>query len=422
MKYKKFIYSYLLLISLYYISLSGCTSKIYVDFSASPRTGTSPLYVSFTDNSQTNKEIITSWEWDFGDGVISTEKNPIHQYFTPGEYSVSLKISTNKSSSLITKYNYINIDCPAINNTTIENFEMEIIPNITFTQGKYWYNTLYHSVSLSSYYITAYEINNIQYCMALNMALSNNLVTIRNNYIYSNSLNSEYGVGNDHVLINLDQSYDYLCKIYYNEYCRTFMVVDGYENYPVVSVTWYGAVSFCNWLSQIHDLVPCYDLTNWMLINPRNGGYRLPSESEWECAAAVSLGGDGTVYEYKYATGTDSRPTSEMINSNGYYNMILPTGYFNGFNEGTILSKSPFGCYDMQGNVAEWCGDWFDPGYYRYCQSFGTISDPLGPDTKMIDRVVRDSSWLSGIHDTSTRNHASPDTCISELGFRIVKN
>jgi len=55
-------------------------------------------------------------------------------------------------------------------------------------------------------------------------------------------------------------------------------------NHPVTRVSWFGALSFCNWASQRDGYIPCYDLTTRSLIDPYSGGYRLPSESEWEYA------------------------------------------------------------------------------------------------------------------------------------------
>jgi hypothetical protein len=59
-------------------------------FSASATSGNRPLTVDFTDEST---DSITSWEWDFGDGYTSTEQNPSHTYYFPGEYTVTLTVT-----------------------------------------------------------------------------------------------------------------------------------------------------------------------------------------------------------------------------------------------------------------------------------------------------------------------------------------
>ncbi|MDW5552317.1 PKD domain-containing protein, partial [Methanosarcina sp.] len=75
------------------ISLKVTPSSILplASFSASTLSGTAPLNVSFTDSSQGSP---TSWNWDFGDGNISTEQSPVHTYSGAGEYTVTLTVST----------------------------------------------------------------------------------------------------------------------------------------------------------------------------------------------------------------------------------------------------------------------------------------------------------------------------------------
>ena len=64
--------------------------KPVADFTIMPRSGAAPLSVSFTDTSSGN---ITGWSWDFGDGIVSTTRNPDYTFHTPGTYSVSLTVS-----------------------------------------------------------------------------------------------------------------------------------------------------------------------------------------------------------------------------------------------------------------------------------------------------------------------------------------
>lgn len=76
------------------------------DFSAAPQSGPSPLAVQFTDLSKGEP---TVWEWTFGDGTISREKNPVHVYTTPGTYSVVLKTSRENSTGMKERRNYIKV-------------------------------------------------------------------------------------------------------------------------------------------------------------------------------------------------------------------------------------------------------------------------------------------------------------------------
>ena len=82
------------------------------DFSGTPRSGTKPLTVNFTDLSQYTGSI-SSWAWNFGDGGSSTQKNPSHTYNTAGSYTVSLTVTDQNGTDSETKTNYISVADPA---------------------------------------------------------------------------------------------------------------------------------------------------------------------------------------------------------------------------------------------------------------------------------------------------------------------
>lgn len=81
-------------------------------FSVSPRTGSIPLAVTFTDRSTHGTSPITSWRWDFGDGGSSAKQNPVHTYASSGTYGVSLTVTTNVGTVAAFKPNYINVTAP----------------------------------------------------------------------------------------------------------------------------------------------------------------------------------------------------------------------------------------------------------------------------------------------------------------------
>jgi kumamolisin len=81
------------------------------NFTGSPVSGVIPLMVEFVDSS-TNTP--TYWNWTFGDGSISTLKNPNYIYTRPGKYTVTLTAGNNAGSGVVKKNNYINIDAPPI--------------------------------------------------------------------------------------------------------------------------------------------------------------------------------------------------------------------------------------------------------------------------------------------------------------------
>nr|WP_303716384.1 PKD domain-containing protein [Methanoculleus marisnigri] len=78
-------------------------------FSVDPATGTAPLTVRFTDQSTGSPE---EWEWEFGDGDRSTEQNPVHTYESPGEYTVSLEVSSRFGSDTATETDLIRAELP----------------------------------------------------------------------------------------------------------------------------------------------------------------------------------------------------------------------------------------------------------------------------------------------------------------------
>ena len=76
-------------------------------FSGTPRSGSIPLGVQFTDQSSPGTYPITSWSWTFGDGATSTAENPSHTYTSAGSYTVSLTVTTAAGSDGETKSDYI---------------------------------------------------------------------------------------------------------------------------------------------------------------------------------------------------------------------------------------------------------------------------------------------------------------------------
>jgi sulfatase modifying factor 1 len=146
------------------------------------------------------------------------------------------------------------------------------------------------------------------------------------------------------------------------------------DEHPVVCVSWYDAVKYCNWLSKRDGLTPCYsgsgDNTVW---HYSSNGYRLPTEAEWEYAARGVLKGRG----YEFAG-------SNSVDDVGWY-------WDNaGRNSHSVGQKMPneLGLYDRSGNVFEWYWDWYDV-YIPSCQT-----DPSRPASGSC-RVRRSGSWLS---------------------------
>jgi PKD repeat protein len=92
-----------------YITVTSSSSTPTADFSGIPTSGSAPLTVQFYDQSTPGSgAIVTSWEWEFGDGSTSFNKNPTHTYTSQGTYTVKLSVTNSfGNSDTITKKNYV---------------------------------------------------------------------------------------------------------------------------------------------------------------------------------------------------------------------------------------------------------------------------------------------------------------------------
>lgn len=91
------------------LKYSESSSDVNIEFSANKTSGTVPLTVQFSDLTTGSP---TSWKWFFGDGDTSVAQHPIHTYFTPGVYDVSLAAANNTSSKVLFKTKYITVNPP----------------------------------------------------------------------------------------------------------------------------------------------------------------------------------------------------------------------------------------------------------------------------------------------------------------------
>ena len=157
------------------------------------------------------------------------------------------------------------------------------------------------------------------------------------------------------------------------------------SNFPVVGISWYEAKAYVNWLSK------------------RTGHrYRLPTEAEWEKSAR---GTDGLKYPW------GDKFDRNLCNSGG--SGLFRTSPVGIFPEG----KSPYGCFDMAGNVWEWCSDWYNGDYYANCPG----RNPRGPSDGAY-RVNRGGGWLNTAGDCrpAVRYAGGLRNRDNLLGFRIL--
>jgi formylglycine-generating enzyme len=164
----------------------------------------------------------------------------------------------------------------------------------------------------------------------------------------------------------------------------SFQALPGYENHPVTMVTWYGAKAYCEYY-----------------------GWRLPTEVEWEKAAR---GPDGRPYPWgdEIAPGNANYYNSKDIfeAGRGILGDTTPVGFFSGAtHQGftTLASASPYGLYDMAGNVWQWTGDVYPKTHYRFLRGGSK-------ETHAYDLRV----W--------THNSAVPAYSSPSVGFRCVQD
>ncbi len=157
----------------------------------------------------------------------------------------------------------------------------------------------------------------------------------------------------------------------------------GYENHPMTNVTWFGARAYC--LAQ---------------------SGRLPSELEWEKAAR---GTDGRAFPWgeeipvNVANFYSSRDPFEDMSSFG--SRTSPVGFYNGQTYGdyvTLSNASPYGLYDMAGNVWQWTGNVYEGMHYRFLR--GGSKDTYDMDLR---------AWV--------RNNATPTYFSPGVGFRCAR-
>ncbi|MDR2870514.1 MAG: SUMF1/EgtB/PvdO family nonheme iron enzyme [Deferribacteraceae bacterium] len=152
------------------------------------------------------------------------------------------------------------------------------------------------------------------------------------------------------------------------------------DDFPVGNVSWHDALEYCNKRSLKEGLTPAYkDVAGEIVCDFKANGYRLPTEAEWEYAARGGINGNA---EYLYSGSSDAHEVS--WNS---ANSQIGKGYPQAHAVGTKAANS-LGLYDMSGNVAEWCWDWYRP-YSSEAQM-----DPEGPDTGR-ERVIRGGNYAS---------------------------
>ena len=274
-------------------------------------------------------------------------------------------------------------------NAPMPTFDTGIDPNswAQVPAGEFHFGQHDDIESTEAYEIMITDVTADQYADFLNTALAADYVKVDGNQIVGFYPGDEFhGVkheeeikAGDWIFIPLN---DPSQRIKFDG--KTFTVQSGYENHPMTNVTWFGAWGYCKYYET-----------------------RLPTEVEWE----------------KAGRGTDERPFpwgDEILRENANFyasrdpfedmstfgSRTSPVGFYNGQIYGgyqTLDSASPYGLYDMAGNVWQWTGNVYEGMHYRFLR--GGSKDTYDMDLRL---------WV--------RNNATPTYFSPGVGFRCVRD
>jgi formylglycine-generating enzyme required for sulfatase activity len=273
-------------------------------------------------------------------------------------------------------------------NAAIPSIETSVDPNAwaQIRAGEFYFGQHEDVETTDAYEIMVTDVTTSQYADFLNSALADGVVKLEGDQILGFYPGDEFhGVKHEEKI----EAGDWLFVPLNDPSQRVkfdgarFTVQAGYENHPMTMVTWFGAWGYCKYY-----------------------GWRLPTEMEWEKAGR---GTDRRPFPWgeeilrENANFYSSRDPFEEMSSFG--SRTSPVGFYNGQKYGeyqTLDSASPYGLYDMAGNVWQWTGNVYEGMHYRFLR--GGSKDTYDMDLRL---------WV--------RNNATPTYYSPGAGFRCAR-
>ena len=231
-----------------------------------------------------------------------------------------------------------------------------------------------HEVTVSGFRMSDKEITNALYCEFLNTARERKDIVISKSVV--RGAKGKYR-GEKYLHVSDPSFQENRCRIIFTSR-DGFTTMPGYENWPVVRVTWFGAKAFAEYY-----------------------GWDIPSEAEWEYACR-----GGKQLLYGTCDGTLGANVANCVN--GARKHPVDVGSY---------PPNPWGLFDMTGNVWEWCNDWYGP------YESGPQNNPAGAP-EGIWRIMRGGGWTDyedRFCRSATRYFSSPNVRSIALGFRVVQ-
>lgn len=273
-------------------------------------------------------------------------------------------------------------------NASIPIFETGVDPSAwaQIPAGEFYFGQNEEITGTEAYEIMVTDVTTAQYADFLNTALTEGVVKVDGETIVGFYPGDEFhGVKHEERIDAGDWLFiplrDPSQRIIFDG--TAFTSQPGYENHPMAMVTWFGAWGYCKYYET-----------------------RLPTEMEWEKAGR---GSDKRPFPWgeeiarENANFYSSRDPFEDMNS--YGSRTSPIGFYNGkkyTDYQTLDSASPYGLYDMAGNVWQWTGDIYEGMHYRFMR--GGSKDTYDMDLRL---------WV--------RNNATPTFYSPGVGFRCAR-